>query len=212
MRVLEIGCGWGGFARHAAREGIRVHGVTISAAQHAFARERMEREGLSELVDIELRDYRDLREQYDAIVSIEMFEAVGERFWATYFRTLRRCLAPGAQALVQSITIEDARFLAYRASSDFIREQIFPGGMLPSPERFVQAAQKAGMNAAPSLAFGADYARTLHHWRAAFEARLDAVRALGFDDAFIRTWRLYLAFCEAGFGEGRIDVMHFVVR
>ncbi|WP_250469026.1 cyclopropane-fatty-acyl-phospholipid synthase family protein [Caballeronia sp. GAFFF2] len=212
MRVLEIGCGWGGFARHAAREGIRVHGVTISAVQHAFARERMEREGLSELVDIELRDYRDLREQYDAIVSIEMFEAVGERFWPTYFRTLRRCLAPDAQALVQSITIEDARFLAYRASSDFIREQIFPGGMLPSPERFVQAAQKAGMNAAPSLAFGADYARTLHHWRAAFEARLDAVRALGFDDAFIRTWRLYLAFCEAGFGEGRIDVMHFVVR
>ena len=124
MRVLEIGCGWGGFACHAARLGIQVHGVTISRAQHAFAVERIGHQGLGRFVEIELRDYRDLRGQYDAIVSIEMFEAVGERFWPTYFRTLRRCLAPGAKALVQSITIDDARFAAYRVSSDFNRETI----------------------------------------------------------------------------------------
>jgi cyclopropane-fatty-acyl-phospholipid synthase len=211
MRVLEIGCGWGGFARHAARLGIRVHSVTISPAQHAFAVERIARDGLSELADIALRDYRDLRGQYDAVVSIEMFEAVGERFWPTYFDVLRRCLAPGAKALVQSITIDDARFAAYRASSDFIRETIFPGGMLPSPERFVRAARRAGLDARATLSFGADYARTLRYWRHAFETHTDAVRAQGFDEAFVRTWRLYLAYCEAGFDEARTDVMHFVV-
>ncbi|SAL76219.1 cyclopropane-fatty-acyl-phospholipid synthase [Caballeronia peredens] len=211
MRVLEIGCGWGGFARHAARRGIHVHGVTISPAQHAFAAERVMREGLNDFVDIELRDYRDLRGQYDAIVSIEMFEAVGETFWQTYFHTLRRCLRPGAQALVQSITIGDAHFPAYRAASDFIREYIFPGGMLPSPERFIRAAQRAGLGARATLAFGADYACTLRHWSRAFEARIDAVRAQGFDETFVRTWRLYLAYCEAGFDEARTDVMHFVV-
>ncbi|BAN26984.1 class I SAM-dependent methyltransferase [Caballeronia insecticola] len=211
MRVLEIGCGWGGFARHAARRGIRVHGVTISPAQHAFAVERMKREGLDGFVDIELQDYRDLHGQYDAIVSIEMFEAVGERFWQTYFHTLRRCLKPGAQALVQSITIADAHFPAYRAASDFIREYIFPGGMLPSPERFIRAAQRAGLDARATLSFGADYASTLRHWSRAFEAKIDAVRAQGFDETFVRTWRLYLAYCEAGFDEARTDVMHFVV-
>jgi cyclopropane-fatty-acyl-phospholipid synthase len=211
MRVLEIGCGWGGFARHAARLGIHVHGVTISRAQYEYATQRAHREGLGDRIEIELRDYRDLRGQYDAIVSIEMFEAVGETFWPRYFRTLRACLAPGAQALIQSITIGDAHFESYRASSDFIRETIFPGGMLPSPERFVRAALRANLSATPTLSFGADYALTLRRWRNAFEARLDAVRAQGFDETFVRTWRLYLAYCEAGFDEGRTDVMHFVV-
>jgi cyclopropane-fatty-acyl-phospholipid synthase len=211
MRVLEIGCGWGGFARHAARLGIDVHGVTISRAQYEYAKERAQREGLSDRIEIELRDYRDLHGQYDAIVSIEMFEAVGEAFWPRYFRTLRACLAPGARALIQSITIADARFDAYRASSDFIREAIFPGGMLPSAERFVRAARCAGLSATPTLSFGTDYAHTLRHWRDAFEAHIDAVRAQGFDDRFIRTWRLYLAYCEAGFALGRADVVHFAV-
>jgi cyclopropane-fatty-acyl-phospholipid synthase len=212
MRVLEIGCGWGGFACHAARLGIHIHGVTISAAQRAFAVERVEREGLSELVDIELRDYRDLHGRYDAIVSIEMFEAVGESFWPLYFQALHRCLAPGARALIQSITIDDARFAAYRASSDFIREYVFPGGMLPSPERFVRAARRAGFDAESTLSFGMDYARTLTHWREAFAARIDDVRAQGFDETFVRTWRLYLDYCDAGFSEGRTDVRHFVVK
>jgi len=211
MRVLEIGCGWGGFALHAAQQGIHVHGVTISPAQLDVARARVAQAGAAHQVSLELQDYRDVRGQYDAVVSIEMFEAVGERFWPTYFQVVRDRLAPGARALVQSITIEDARFAAYRGSSDFIRETIFPGGMLPSPRRFVRAALKAGLVAQDSLAFGRDYGETLRRWRYAFEAQLDAIRAQGFDESFVRTWRLYLAYCEAGFDQGRTDVMHFVL-
>ncbi|WP_175773219.1 SAM-dependent methyltransferase [Paraburkholderia phenazinium] len=211
MHVLEIGCGWGGFAVHAARQGIRVHALTISQSQYALAVERIARAGLSDLVTVELRDYRDVDGQYDAIVSIEMFEAVGEAFWPVYFDTIRQRLKAGARALIQSITIAESRFEAYRASSDFIREFIFPGGMLPSAERFVDAARRAGLAAEPVLTFGLDYVRTLRAWQAAFEDHLDAVRAQGFDEIFIRTWRLYLAYCEAGFAERRTDVMHFVV-
>jgi cyclopropane-fatty-acyl-phospholipid synthase len=211
MRVLEVGCGWGGFARHAARLGIAVHGVTISPSQHEFAAGRIRDEGLDRYAHIELRDYRDVHGQYDAVVSIEMFEAVGETWWPTWFRKLREWLAPDARALVQTITIDEARFSAYRATSDFIREFVFPGGMLPSPQRFARAATQAGLVAQPSLSFGLDYAHTLNLWRHAFESHLDAIRALGFDETFVRTWRLYLAYCEAGFSEHRTDVMQFVV-
>ncbi|EUC15254.1 SAM-dependent methyltransferase [Paraburkholderia hospita] len=211
MRVLEIGCGWGGFALHAARQGIRVHGVTISPAQYEWARERVAQAGLRDLVTIELRDYRDLRGIYDAAVSVEMFEAVGERYWPTFFTVLGRMLKPGAHALVQSITMDDSRFAEYRSSSDFIREYIFPGGMLPGAERFRAAARRAGMACVESQSFGLDYARTLRCWHARFEENLDAVRALGFDDLFIRTWRLYFAYCEAGFVERRTDVRQFVL-
>ncbi|QGZ65536.1 SAM-dependent methyltransferase [Paraburkholderia acidisoli] len=212
MRVLEIGCGWGGFALHAARLGLRVHAVTISQAQYAMTVERVMAADLGERVEVSLRDYRELEGQYDAIVSVEMFEAVGEMFWPVYFATLRRLLKPGARALVQSITIADAQFERYRASSDFIRETIFPGGMLPSPGRFVSAARLARLDAQAVFAFGRDYAHTLRLWRAAFDAHLDQVRALGFDEAFIRIWRLYFAYCEAAFDEDRTDVVHFVVR
>ncbi|RDU96324.1 SAM-dependent methyltransferase [Trinickia dinghuensis] len=212
MRVLEIGCGWGGFARHVARLGVDVHAVTISPSQHGFAVERVAREGLDRLARIDLCDYRDLRGQYDAIVSIEMFEAVGEMYWPTWFGTLRRCLAPHGRALVQTITIHDKRFRAYRASSDFIREYVFPGGMLPSPELFVKRASEAHLFAQPSLSFGLDYAHTLCLWHGAFEGRLETVRSLGLDEKFIRTWRLYLAYCEAGFAEQRTDVMQFIVQ
>ncbi|MBV8627236.1 MAG: class I SAM-dependent methyltransferase, partial [Paraburkholderia sp.] len=211
MRVLEIGCGWGGFALHAARLGIHVHGVTISQAQLDHGRGRVLEEELSGRIQLDLRDYRTLDGQYDAIVSIEMFEAVGEPFWPTYFRIVRDRLAPGARALVQSITIDDSHFAAYRATSDFIREYIFPGGMLPSPERFVDAARRAKLTAQASLRFGRDYAETLRRWRSGFEANLEAIHALGFDETFVRTWRLYLAYCEAGFDEERTDVMQFVI-
>ncbi|MBI0329306.1 SAM-dependent methyltransferase [Burkholderia plantarii] len=211
MRVLEIGCGWGGFAEHAARRGIHVHALTISHAQHAWAVERIERLGLADRATIELRDYRDVDGHYDAVVSIEMFEAVGEAFWPTYFEVVRQRLRAGARALIQTITIHDSQFEAYRTSSDFIREYIFPGGMLPSPARFMDTARRAGLAAEPMFAFGLDYARTLNAWRAAFESKLDAVRAQGFDETFVRTWRLYLAYCEAGFAQRRTDVMHFVL-
>ncbi|WP_118182589.1 SAM-dependent methyltransferase [Paraburkholderia phosphatilytica] len=211
MKVLEVGCGWGGFATFAAERGIEMHAVTISPEQLALARARATTQPLSPAVRFELRDYRDLDGQYDAIVSIEMFEAVGERFWPGYFAMLRRCLKAGGRALVQSITIADRQFAAYRSSSDFIREFIFPGGMLPSPERFIAAASEGGLRAAPTLAFGRDYAQTLRLWRAKFEARIEFVRALGFDELFIRTWRLYFAYCEAGFDEGRTDVYQFLL-
>jgi cyclopropane-fatty-acyl-phospholipid synthase len=140
-----------------------------------------------------------------------MFEAVGEKFWPAYFRILRERLRPGARALVQTITIDDSHFAAYRATSDFIREFIFPGGMLPSPQRFTEAARRCKLVTRTSLSFGRDYGETLRRWRSAFEAQLDTIRTQGFDEIFVRTWRLYLAYCEAGFDEGRTDVMQFVL-
>jgi cyclopropane-fatty-acyl-phospholipid synthase len=212
MRVLEIGCGWGGFARHAGERGIAVHGVTISPAQLAVARRRIADAGLEQRVQLELRDYRDVGGQYDAIVSIEMFEAVGHAYWDRWFKSLDRLLAPGGRALVQSITIDDARFERYRCSSDFIRHYIFPGGMLPSVKRFVAAAAANGLVTRDLLAFGKDYAETMRRWRQRFEGAREAILAQGFDEAFLRTWRLYLAYCEAGFEEGRTDVVQFLLE
>lgn len=211
MHVLEIGCGWGGFAMHAAKRGVRVHGVTISAAQLAQAQNHIEQAGVTDRVRLELRDYRDLQGTYDAVVSIEMFEAVGQAYWPIYFDQLYGRLRPGGQAVVQTITIDDARFDAYRYGSDFIREYIFPGGMLPSPERFARVASRSGFSSSPVLAFGKDYAETLRRWRERFEAQTGAILTLGFDEAFIRMWRLYLCYCEAGFDAGRIDVMQFLL-
>jgi len=212
MRVLEIGCGWGGFALHAARLGIHVHGITISEAQLQVARERVAQEGLEERIALDLRDYRDLTGQYEAIVSIEMFEAVGQPYWQRWFATLRKLLVPGGRALVQTITIDEARFERYAASSDFIRHYIFPGGMLPSVKRFVAGATGAGLVTRDLLAFGKDYAETMRRWHLAFTAVEGDVRAQGFDEVFLRTWRLYLAYCEAGFDEGRIDVVQFLLE
>ncbi|MDN0082837.1 cyclopropane-fatty-acyl-phospholipid synthase family protein [Crenobacter sp. SG2305] len=209
MRVLEIGCGWGGFAEQACRQGIAVHGVTLSPSQMAFASRRLAGQSLATLT---LCDYRDLHGEYDAIVSVEMFEAVGERYWPGYFKTLRRCLRPGGQALVQSITIDEVLFEHYRRGSDFIQQFIFPGGMLPSRERFQSAAARQGLVLSDRADFGADYAETLRRWRAAFEAQREAVRALGFDEAFIRTWLLYLCYCEVGFDAGRTGVSQFLLR
>jgi len=212
MRVLEVGCGWGGFAHHAALQGIGVDGITISTEQLAHARARIAAAGLEHLARFELRDYRDIRGTYDAVVSIEMFEAVGTQYWDGWFRTLRGALAAGGRALVQSITIDENRFERYAASSDFIRHFIFPGGMLPSVRRFTAAATRNGLVTRDVFAFGRDYAQTMRRWRDRFEARLEAVRAQGFDEAFIRTWRLYLAYCEAGFEEGRTDVVQFILE
>lgn len=209
MRVLEIGCGWGGFAEHAARQGIAVHGITLSEAQLAFAQQRLA--GYPQ-VTLALQDYRDLSGQYDAIVSIEMFEAVGEAYWRDYFHTLQRLLKPGAQALVQSITIDDRHYDRYRSRSDFIQEFIFPGGMLPSCKRFESTAAQCGLQTLNRLDFGPDYAETLRRWREGFEHTLLATRQLGFDEAFIRIWRLYYCYCEAGFDEGRTGVSQFLLQ
>ena len=214
QRILEIGCGWGGFAEVAAREaGVEVLGVTLSPSQLAFAQERMRRAGLDELVTLELRDYRDLDgERFDHIVSIEMFEAVGERWWPTYFASLERLLKPGGRAVVQSITIRDDLFARYRRGTDFIQQHVFPGGMLPSPRAFAAEAGRAGLQLADSFAFGRDYARTLREWAVAVEQRWPDIAAQGFDERFHRLWRFYLAYCEAGFDSGCTDVMQFELR
>jgi cyclopropane-fatty-acyl-phospholipid synthase len=210
-RVLEIGCGWGGFAEQAARAGLRLKGLTLSTEQLAFARERLASAGLADIARCELQDYRDEHERYDGIASIEMFEAVGEAYWPRYFDTVARALAPGGRAVIQTIVIDDALFERYRRGTDFIQQYVFPGGMLPSPSAFTEAAARAGLRVIDRFAFGQDYAQTLARWRETFMAQLDTVRAQGFDRRFIRTWEFYLAYCEAAFRHRSTDVIQFTL-
>jgi len=207
--ILEIGCGWGGFAEAAARRGCKVRGITLSPAQLEFARRRIDGAGLSGQVELSLTDYRDIDGQYDHVVSIEMYEAVGERFWSSYFRAIRDVLKPGGRALIQGITIHDEVFGRYRRGTDFIQQYVFPGGMLASERAFAKATAGAGLQLHASEAFGRDYAETLRRWLKAFTEAEPRVRALGFDDRFIRMWRFYLCYCAAGFDSGRTDVFHF---
>lgn len=207
-RVLEVGCGWGGFAEWAAREiGCSVTGITISPSQHAFAARRIQQAGLGDRVEIRRQDYRDVAGRFDGIVSIEMFEAVGERYWPAFFDTVARCLGSGGRAAVQVITIDETAFPAYRRAADFIQRHVFPGGMLPSPTAFREAAARAGLAAEPERRFGTDYALTLRLWRERFETAWPDIRGMGFDERFRRLWRYYLCYCEAGFDTRRIDVM-----
>lgn len=208
--LLEIGCGWGGFAIHAAKTlGCRVTGLTLSTEQVDYARSRVSKEGLEGLVDIRLEDYRDASGRYDGVVSIEMFEAVGERWWPTFFGRIARLLKAGAAAAVQTITIDEAAFGHYRRNPDFIQRYVFPGGMLPSIERFSMAATSAGLSVGVPYTFGPDYARTLHNWAERFERVVPQVHALGYDERFVRMWRYYLTYCEVGFESGHIDVAQF---
>jgi len=209
-RVLEIGCGWGGFAATAARAGHLVKGLTLSPSQLAFAQRRLEREDLpAELV---LKDYRDERGQYDGVASIEMFEAVGEAYWPSYFDAVARALKPGGRACIQTIEIAEHLFDRYRRGTDFIQQYIFPGGMLPCPTEFRRQAARAGLRVVASLSFGPHYARTLATWRLRFQAQHAAVRAQGFDERFIRLWHFYLAYCEAAFAEGNTDVTQYTLE
>ncbi len=205
--ILEIGCGWGGFAEHAARQGYRVTGITLSSAQLAYARARLQAAGLSERVDLQLLDYRDLQGRFDHAVSIEMFEAVGERYWDTFFATLARCLRPGGRAALQAITIADAYFERYRRGVDFIQTHIFPGGMLPSPTAFATHARRAGFAVTGTAFRGADYARTLALWQQRFHALCGQLDPAAYPPRFQRAWNYYLAYCQAGFRCGRIDLM-----
>ncbi len=205
--LLEIGSGWGGFAEFAASEiGCRVTGITISKEQLAFARDRMAAKGLSDRVEIRYQDYRDVAEKFDRIASIEMFEAVGEQYWPAYFQKLRDCLKPGGIAGLQIITIEDTAFATYRKGADFIQRYIFPGGMLPSPSALRDQVARAGLTWVGNLDFGLDYAETLKLWRQRFRAAWPDIQPLGFDERFRRMWEYYLAYCEAGFRAGQIDV------
>ena len=208
QNVLEIGCGWGGFAEFAAREiGARVTGITISKEQHEFARRRIFEAGLAERADIRLVDYRDVTGTFDRIASIEMFEAVGERYWPTYFQAVHDRLKPDGRAGLQIITIQDELFEGYRKRADFIQRYIFPGGMLISEKRLKQETAKAGLSWSEPDRFGPDYAETLAAWKQRFGATWEDIRRLGFDERFRRIWDFYLSYCEAGFRTGRTQVI-----
>jgi cyclopropane-fatty-acyl-phospholipid synthase len=209
--VLEIGCGWGGFAEFAARHyDVRVVGLTISRKQFDYAKERIFAAGLGDKVDIRLQDYRDERGTYDRIASIEMIEAVGAEYWPAYFGQLRDRLAPGGVAGIQAITIQDRYFDSYRREIDFIRRYVFPGGMLPSPQVLKALGERFGVPVIRERIFGQDYAKTLAIWRSNFRAAWPNLMPSGFDDRFRRLWEYYLAYCEAGFLSGNIDVRQVV--
>ena len=210
--VLEIGCGWGGFAEYAAKErGLSVTCLTISKEQIKYAQDRINAAGLQDLVTLKLQDYRDETGVYDGIASIEMFEAVGEKYWPSYFKTVYDRLKPGAHATLQIITVRNDRFDVYRKSVDFIQKYIFPGGMLPSPAVLAQQVEKAGLNVVKSIEFGESYSQTLRRWHDTFNDKWDQVVAMGFDDRFRRMWNFYLTSCAATFHYGNCDVTQITI-
>lgn len=214
-QVLEIGCGWGGVMEQALRSNISITGLTLSTEQKAFAEERLKavqvETGSQNRYEVRLQDYRDCKEKFDGIASVEMFEAVGEKHWSEYFETIAHCLKAGGKACIQTIVIAEDLFERYRHNTDFIQQYVFPGGMLPSRTSFRASAAKAGLKVEGEFAFGSDYAKTLCLWRDNFNQRLQEVRQLGFDEAFIRLWNFYLMYCAAGFAERNIDVVQFTL-
>ena len=205
--VLEIGCGWGGFAEFVGKEiGARVTGLTISKEQLAYGQSRIKRAGLEDRVELRFQDYRDETGKYDQIASIEMFEAVGEKYWPTYFNKIKECLKPEGTAGLQIITLPDRNFEKYRSRPDFIQRYIFPGGMLPSPSALEKVTGEQGLLLSNERIFAHDYAKTLREWRKVFHAKWDEVKSLGFDQRFKRMWEFYLHYCEAGFQTESIDV------
>ena len=210
--ILEIGCGWGGFAEYAARErGLRVTGLTISQEQFNYAVERIEKAGLSDRVQFKLQDYRDEVGTYDGIASIEMFEAVGEKYWPVYFQSVKDRLKPGANATLQIITVADRRWHVYKRGVDFIQKYIFPGGMLPSPTVLREQIERAGLHVAQSVEFGSSYDLTLRRWHETFNEKWDQIAQLGFDDRFRRMWNFYLTSCAATFDSSNTDVTQITV-
>ncbi len=210
--ILEIGCGWGGFAEYAARErGLRVTGLTISKEQFNYAQDRIEKAGLSGQVEFKLQDYRDERGHYDGIASIEMFEAVGEKYWPVYFDTVRERLKPGANATLQIITVADKRWEVYKRGVDFIQKHIFPGGMLPCPRVLREQVERAGLTVLRSKEFGPSYDLTLRRWHETFNGKWEQIADMGFDDRFRRMWNFYLTACAAAFDSATVDVTQITV-
>ncbi|MAJ20690.1 MAG: class I SAM-dependent methyltransferase [Paracoccaceae bacterium] len=211
--VLEIGCGWGGFAEYAAKErGLKVTGLTISKEQLEYAQNRIKNKGLGDKVNFKLQDYRDETGVYDGVASIEMFEAVGEKYWPIYFDKIKQCLKPGKQATLQIITVQDARWEVYRKSVDFIQKYIFPGGMLPSPSVLRKEVHRAGLRVQHSIEFGKSYSQTLRRWFEVFNNKWDNISAMGFDDRFRRMWNFYLTSCAATFESGNCDVTQITLQ
>ena len=213
--ILEIGCGWGGVMEESLRSNRAITGLTLSTEQKAFAEKRLlevqNQMTHPPMFEVRLQDYRDCQEKFDGIASVEMFEAVGEKHWPEYFETIANCLKAGGKACIQTIVIAEDLFDRYRRNTDFIQQYVFPGGMLPSRASFKASAAKAGLQIDDEFAFGADYAKTLCLWRDSFNQKLQEVRQLGFDEAFVRLWNFYLMYCAAGFTERNIDVVQFTL-
>ncbi|MEV0094948.1 cyclopropane-fatty-acyl-phospholipid synthase family protein [Streptomyces sp. NPDC050738] len=211
-RLLEIGTGWGELAIQAAQRGARVTSLTLSAEQRDLANDRIAAAGLADRISVELCDYREARGRYDAVVSVEMVEAVGEEFWPVYFKALDDRLAPGGRAVVQAITMPHERMVASRNTYTWIQKYIFPGGLLPSTEAIEQVTgAHTSLRVVRRDSFGTHYAETLRLWRERFAEQADAVAALGFDEVFRRMWTLYLAYSEAGFRSGYLDVQQLLL-
>lgn len=211
-QVLEIGCGWGGFAKYVTTEiGANVTAITISKEQFAFANNLINEAGLNDKVDLRLMDYREIQGKFDKIVSIEMFEAVGRDYWSTYFSTISKVLKKGGRAVVQSITIDHAAYHSYESQPDFIQRYIFPGGMLPSLTMLQRPLDDAGLHLVSERGYASHYARTLDHWRQRFNAAWPQITEPKFDNRFKRMWELYLAYCEGGFRSGLIDVKQMLL-
>ena len=215
-KILEIGCGWGGFMDLAMKRGLEVTGLTLSHEQKKFIDNKFlaldYQAAPTNAPKAVVMDYRDCQKQYDGIVSIEMFEAVGETYWPDYFATLANCLKPGKRAVIQTIVIQDKLFDKYRTETDFIQQYVFPGGMLPSPTVFEKHAGIAGLLLKDQFSFGEDYAQTLRVWCDTFNRKLSEIYTLGFKDKFIRLWNFYLMYCAAGFAEKSIDVIQFTLE
>jgi len=211
--ILEIGCGWGGFIKQANEQGLHVDAITISNEQYRYVQEQLAFQASPTAKSaVMLKDYRDCHQQYDGIVSIEMFEAVGEEYWQSYFKTIYRCLKPGKRAVIQSIVIDEDLFPKYRTKTDFIQQYVFPGGMLPAVSVFEQHAHDVGLRVKDKLFFGDDYANTLRTWALSFNEKLKEVKALGFKDEFIRLWNFYLFYCAAGFAGKNLEVVQFTLE
>jgi cyclopropane-fatty-acyl-phospholipid synthase len=213
QRILEIGFGWGALAEMGAKEfGAQMTGITLSLEQLDFAKKRLAAQGLQ--ADFRLQDYREIpaHEQFDAVCSVEMMEAVGKAYWPSYFKAIHHHLKPGGLACIQTIVIADELFERYQKGTDFIQQYIFPGGFLPSPTTFRENAKEAGFEVMDEHAFGLSYAKTLKLWHETFDARLNQVKALGFDDVFCRKWAFYLSYCEAAFTQGNTNVIQFTLK
>ena len=212
-KILEIGCGWGGFSSFLAKKySANVTAITISKKQYEKAKQKIYDDKLTDKVDVKLLDYRNINGKYDKIVSIEMFEAVGEKYWSKYFDVLKKNLKPEGSIGLQTITIEDKFFQKYKKFPDFIQTYIFPGGMLPSVEEMDKVITSKGLHITNKTMFGNDYAKTIRIWSESFENSWGCIKSLGFSESFKRLWNYYLGYCEGGFKSGNINVGQFLIK
>ena len=212
-KVLEIGCGWGGFAEYLGKNyDVKLDCITISQKQYEFAKQRIHNCGLNEKINIEIKDYRDLKGQYNSIASIEMIEAVGQNYLASYFNTIKNNLTPGGTAAIQAITIDDSLFDRYKNRQDFIQKYIFPGGFLPSKQSLKKYAESNHLNFNEYNSYAVHYSKTLAMWRETFNQKWELIKNQGFDLTFKRMWEFYLSYCEAGFKSKNIDLIQFSLQ